>query len=674
MEADRGTGHGPSSTSRLTGCRLRDLTARQRVTALVLAVVVAAPFVIAAFQAHADGWYPIGDNGTMLTVARQVFSAHPPLTGEVASGTRYGGHPFHPGPMVYYVLAPFVAVFGGATGLLVGAAVVSTASVLLIGYVALRTAGPYAALWAWVTTLLMCWSLGGTAFLYPPFKTISALLVILLFLYTSAALVSGRSTLLPLWVLAASYPMAATMRYLLPIAAVAGVTAALVVAQRWRRATADPDTAASFRQRALAVATLDRSERRSVVIGALLAVACWWAPAYEAATNRGGNVLELYRASRAAAESTDGLRLAIGEQAKALLLDPVQNAVGFGTPATGHVVVVVLLMAAVGVILVRRHRLMGRARWAYVLIALAALVFMVVSLATTPADEGFGSYRTLAASPVGAFVVFAAGLVAALALRSPRPSMVPALRASAIGAVVLGSLAIAVPGPIDASTESDRWAYAATRGLVDEAAPLLQADGRWRVWVIGGRTTPTVLVGFKAGLEAAGVDTGIDSRAPGLGATLDQEPPPLAGDVLFTVSGLRPPQGDWTVVGTYDPPDRSTAEADETARQLVDFARQTNPRPLEAFVQTVPRFMCPELAPQGFQGDCPAAAEILATENPVAELPPAIVALVYLVQFGENSQFPVIDGPKPPQELLDAAAETWDDVPLTVYALRPGDS
>src|SRR5205085_9478068 len=121
-----------------------------------------------------------------------------------------GVHAFHPGPLVYYVLAPFVALLGGSLGLLVGAAVVSATSVVLIGYVALRTAGPPVALWAWLTTLLMCWSLGGTAYVYRPFKTVSSVLVILLFLHLCAAIASGRSTLLPLWVLAASYPMAAS--------------------------------------------------------------------------------------------------------------------------------------------------------------------------------------------------------------------------------------------------------------------------------------------------------------------------------------------------------------------------------------------------------------------------------------------------------------------------------
>lgn len=671
MERARGTDGDTASPRRSTGRRLRDLTPRQRRVGVGLAVVVAAPFVIAAFQALADHWYPIGDNGTMLTVTRQVFTTHTPLSGEVASGTRYGAHPFHPGPMVYYVLAPFVTVFGGTAGMLLGAAFVSAATIVAIGYTALRTAGPAAALWAWFTTLVMCWSLGGTAFLYPPFKTTLSLLVIALFLYLCAALISGQSTLLPLWVLATSFPAAATMRYALPVAATAAVTLLVVIVLRWRRAAVDPPDAPTARARR--VLRLDRSERRSVVIAAALLALSWWAPVYDALTNRGGNLVELYRASRSAAEQVDGPVLAIGEQAKALLFNPVQSAAAAHAPSVGYVIVSVLLVVAVAAAAVYRRQELGRAGSGYLVVAASGLVFMVVSLATTPSDEGFGIYRTLAASPVATFAVFTAGFVIGPLLGPRLAGHRSTLVGGAVAAVVVATVVVAVPGPIDASTEQYPFAFRATRTLVDQAAPRLQTSGRWGTWVVGGRTTPTIFVGFKAGLEAHGIDTGVDAGAPGLGQVDGRDPKPSAGNLLFTASELPAPTDDWEVVATYDPPGRSAAEAQRTADALVAFARETNPRPLDAFTQTVPRIMCPELAAQGFQGGtCPEADEILASDNPVAALPPAAVALVYLVQFGEDTQFPVIDGEEPPAALLEAAGAAWDDLPLTVYALRAG--
>jgi hypothetical protein len=133
------------------------------------------------------------------------------------------------------------------------------------------------------------------------------------------------------------------------------------------------------------------------------------------------------------------------------------------------------------------------------------------------------------------------------------------------------------------------------------------------------------------------------------------------------------PSDEWELVAQYDPEGWSEAEATRTAQALHDFASQTNPRPLDAFAGSLPRILCPDTAAGGFQEPCPEAERVLASANPMAELSPGVVALVYLVQYGEDSQFPVIDGERPPQELLDDAAAHWDDLPLSVYARPTGD-
>ncbi|MCB1003596.1 MAG: hypothetical protein KDB35_05360 [Acidimicrobiales bacterium] len=650
------------------GCRLGDLSPRDRRIGIALAALVAAPFVIAALQAIADGWFPTGDNGTMLTVARQVFTTNTPLTGEVASGTRYGAHPFHPGPLVYYFLAPFVEVFGGPNGLLLGAAFVSSTAMVLIGYSALRTAGRGAAIWAWVVAGAMCWSLGGTAFLYPPFKTTLSLVVILLFLFLCAALLSGQSGLLPLWVVVASFPAAATMRYALPVLAVAGSTLLVLGARRWHR-TARVDERRSWRVRLAESVALDGRERRSVLLAVLAGLVCWWAPIYEAVTNGGGNVRELYRASRVAAGEVDGLSQALGEQAKAMLFDPVMSAAAFHTPSTWYLVGSAVVLGATAFLAVRlRHRI-DRGTAACLAVATLALVFMLISLATTPSDEGFGIFRTLASSPVAAFVWFAAGLVLALGLGSRIPALDRRALPALVGALVVVLVLTAVPGPIDADTEQYPWASTATRQLVDASVPDLGADGQWQSWVIGGRTIDTVFIGYKAGLEAAGVYTGIDARAPGLRTDLDAPSGPVAGSLLLQADAVRPPGGAWRRIAHYEPEGRDPTAATESAERLAEFARETNPRPLAAFEATLPRLLCPELAASGFQGECPEVEQVLASDNPVAELDPAVIALAYLVQFGDDTQFPIMDGPRPPEDVLEAAAESWDDVPISVYIL-----
>lgn len=664
-------------TGLLTPSRLRDLPTRQRWWLLGLAALVTAPFVVAAFQAQADGWYPTGDNGTMLTVARQVFTHDTPLTGEVASGTRYGAHPFHPGPAVYYVLAPFVEVFGGTWGMLLGAAFVSVGALLVSGYAALRAAGPAAAVLAWLTALSMVVSLGGTAFLYPPFKTTLSLLVMVACFHLCAALLAGRSSLLPLWAFAVTFPTAATMRYALPVAAVAGATVLAIVGRRWWRARLEAPDDHDGRPGPLdALVTALRPngpEKRSLAIAAVVVAVCWWGPVWDVVTNGGGNVRELYRASRAASEQVDGFGQALGQQAKALLFDPVQSAAQFHTSSAPYLAGSALLLTGiVALVVVSRHRL-GRPQWAYLFVAASALLAMLAAMATTPSDEGFGVYRTLGSAPTAAIVLFAGLLVAGVTASPHLVGRRRAVSAVGVGALAAMVIAVAVPGPIDAGTEQYPFAFRATRTLVDQAAPEMVSDGRWATWVIGGRTTPTIFVGFKAGLEANGIDTGVDAGAPGFGADDGRDPKPPAGTVIVTATELPAPTGDWQEVATYQPPNRSTEDARAVADELLAFAEETRPLPLGAFTNTVPRILCPELAASAFEGPCPAAEAVLASDNPVAALPAEAVALVYLVQFGDDTQFPVIDGSRPPDDLLDRAASLWDDLPLSAYVLRTDD-
>jgi hypothetical protein len=240
-------------------------------------------------------------------------------------------------------------------------------------------------------------------------------------------------------------------------------------------------------------------------------------------------------------------------------------------------------------------------------------------------------------------------------------------------AAVLGLvLVVAVPGPVRGSAELYPWAFEATHHLVDDAAPDLQADGTWSIYLVGGRSTPPVFVGLRAGLEDQGVDTGVDAGAPGLGT---DEPGAPAGQIVLMPSFLAGPGADWTAAATYEPGDRDDDAAAEVADQLAAFARDTRPELLPSLAGALPALLCPALAadPAGFGGDCPAAQEVLAAPNPVAELDPGLVALAYLVRFGEDTQVPVIEGPAPPADVLDEAARWWDDIPLTVWAHRePG--
>src|SRR5690606_16755646 len=87
---------------------------------LLALALVAGGTLFHAGRAVLDGWIPAADDGYWAVMSRSVFSAHPPLLGSSSSGGLASGTGFHHlGPLGFYVLAPFVAVFGGV-GLAVG--------------------------------------------------------------------------------------------------------------------------------------------------------------------------------------------------------------------------------------------------------------------------------------------------------------------------------------------------------------------------------------------------------------------------------------------------------------------------------------------------------------------------------------------------------------------------
>lgn len=648
------------------GCRLRDLTPRARRASLAIALVVALPSFVAAAQAADDGWYPVGDEAVMLTTTEMVLSTHPPLSGEPTSSGKYGIESQHPGPLPYYLLAPTVGVLGGVDGMLIGTALVSSASLLLIAYVALRTGGPDAALVAWTTALLMVWSIGGTAYLYRPFKAVAAVLPLLLFLHLCAALIAGRSSMLPLWLLAGSYPVAASVQYVVPVAGPAVVTLSVLGVRRWRaRRPADADADADGPPGLVRPLLANRGSRRTLLLSAAVVVGAWWAPAYDVVANDGGNARQLYRAARVATESIKGPGFAIDNLARAIVFDPATTAAANARPAFGAVLVAAALCASsLGLVVTFRRRL-RREEWAYLAVAVAAAGSLLVSLAQVPGDEGFGFYRVLGAVPVGAFVVTAL-LVAAAAIL--RPAMAGRRRWAGValaGTVVALTAAVAVPGPLDPTLEDVPWAYGATKSLQAQALPSLAgADGRWAFRSVGPRSALVVMSGVAGAAEQAGIATSL-RRPPGLGPNRGLEDLPPAGDVLVIASFLESPGSDWSLVGTYEPAGRDRARALASAEQLVDFARSTDPVPLDALIGSLPEVLCPAAALDG--ADCPAATEVTRADDPLAALPPEVLAIVYLTSFDPDYPFPLLDGPAPPEDLLDDLRRYWSDVPLSVY-------
>jgi hypothetical protein len=94
----------------------------------VVAVLVAAPVAIAALSLIGRHWYPTGDQAFEMLRVGDVGGRHTPLVG---AWSRFGWA--HPGPWLFWFLAPFYRVLG-VGGVLAGVAVINGAC--LVGAVA----------------------------------------------------------------------------------------------------------------------------------------------------------------------------------------------------------------------------------------------------------------------------------------------------------------------------------------------------------------------------------------------------------------------------------------------------------------------------------------------------------------------------------------------------------
>ena len=104
-----------------------------RAVALVMALL---PVVAVLVTRVGRPYFPMQDPASIDLFVRDVFTSHTPLVGAYSRGFN------HPGPSLFYVLAPLSELTGGATwATLVGAALVQGVAIVSIGLLAARLGG-----------------------------------------------------------------------------------------------------------------------------------------------------------------------------------------------------------------------------------------------------------------------------------------------------------------------------------------------------------------------------------------------------------------------------------------------------------------------------------------------------------------------------------------------------
>lgn len=213
----------PSSGHRIARRPAGDLALASLVAAVVL------PLLLLAVRALATPWTPASDQAIELLAVHDVGTGETPLIGAYS---RLGWH--HPGPLLFWVLAPFDRL-AGPSGVLFAVALLATVSLLGALVAAQRLGGrPLAACVAGASAVLV--HTLGPARLVDPWNPHVTHLPLLCFLLTIALAAQGGSRWpLPVAVLSGSFVVQCHLGTLAPVAA-----GALGAAVWWWRAQERP--------------------------------------------------------------------------------------------------------------------------------------------------------------------------------------------------------------------------------------------------------------------------------------------------------------------------------------------------------------------------------------------------------------------------------------------------
>jgi hypothetical protein len=245
--------------------RLRDLGRRGRLAAALIALgLVLLP--AAAFLHFLPSWVPASDGAFIGLRAYDVGTSRTPLTGQPSFSRVYDGGGAavdHPGPLHFYLLAPFVRALGASAGLILVSALTAGAAALISTWVVFRLLGRWAAVLAAVVLALVMFTTGAWT-MTSPVSSVYAGYPVFCAAVLMWALLCGDDRLLPLAVVVSSLAM---QTHLASGLITAVMVAAMVIgtAVGWRRS--------GVRRRPLERRRATRLLAGSVGLGLLL-----WAP------------------------------------------------------------------------------------------------------------------------------------------------------------------------------------------------------------------------------------------------------------------------------------------------------------------------------------------------------------------------------------------------------------
>lgn len=212
---------------------------------IALWALLAVPFVVALVALAHPHWYPVLDMAQTELRIRDVFSAHPPLIGlpgRIGTITRQGSHP---GPISFWLLAPFYRVFGASAWAMDAAAV--CLNVLVVGamlWLARRRGGAlllvgFGAVLAWLLSYY------GPEVLTQAWNPYMPVLWWLLFVLAVWSVVCDDWALLPVVVLAGTFCAQTHISYVALVGGLGALAVAWMAVTAYRR-RAEPGVSRRF--------------------------------------------------------------------------------------------------------------------------------------------------------------------------------------------------------------------------------------------------------------------------------------------------------------------------------------------------------------------------------------------------------------------------------------------
>jgi hypothetical protein len=525
----------------------------------VAVVLLALPLVIAVASIVGDHWHPASDLALEVLRIRDVGGHHTPLVG---AQSRFGWD--HPGPLMFWLFAPFNWLFG-QTGLLAAAAVVNVAALAGSLFVALRRGGLPLLAFVAVIGAVLSHALGPDV-LVEPWNPWVPVLPFLLYVLLAWSVGEQDWAALPWLVGIGSFVVQTHVGYApvaIGIGAIACAFGAYGAARRQRHAAEDDGASA---------APPRTSPRRWVVVAVVVGALVWLAPVVQQLTGSPGNLGEIVDSFRHPKEALAGWDVGFGV---------IGHEFGFvgpwitgddtgstGLVRTASTIPAVLLLTATAALgwLAWRRGARDAGRLAVLAVAGAALGVVAVSRIT-----GF----------LGPYLVRWSWVLAALVWLSLAWSLWRTLaRASTTRALVVVSLVGVI-----ALTASTGWAAATVHvpqpqfsdviaHLGSHAAPHLDPDRRYLLKIVDTENLGAVPVGVFLDLDERGKQVRVESGfAKAFGSWRTTRESDVDGVVTVVAGGdiergWTPPPGAKRVAD-YDPlTSRERSRAQRLERQV----------------------------------------------------------------------------------------------------------